>query len=170
MRHFLTIVEGQVPPPLYHGSKKEFPIGFILLPQSDGYIHAERDNDAHTMLEDLLEKYRPKGCIPRTEAVFLVSDPEEIDYAGGYADFVYLVDPEGPITRCNLTWYSELYLLCEHETLSAQEAVQQGRDWYPDWEEPEMQEYALNYWKAVPKDSSDLIEYLVPRAKIIKVV
>lgn len=153
--------------PLYHGSVTDFPIGFVLLPQNDGYINAERDNQAHEMLESIIEKYRPANCIPRREAVFMVADPDEIDYAGGYDDNVYVVEPQGAITRCNLTWYSELYVLCEHETLSAEEARAQGREWYPDWEETECREYALNYWNAVPKDGSDLYEYLA-RSAVIK--
>lgn len=168
MRKWIDLFEDSATK-LYHGSRKSFPLGFTLLPQSDGYIHAERDNPAHAMLEGLLEKYRPDDCIPRDKAVFLVDDPDMIDNAGGYSDYLYTVDPVGPVTKCNLAWYSALYLLCEHEALSAAEAKAMGREWYPEWEEPEMREHALNYWKAAPHGSDDLAEYLCTSAVITAV-
>lgn len=178
MRKWIDLVEGkqglresQVPDVLYHGSRKDFPVGFMLTPQTDGYIHATReDNSAHVMLEDALERYRPAHCVPRENAVFMCEDIEMIDYAGGYNDFVYLVEPDQPVTCCNLAWYSALYSLCEHETFSAQEARAQGHDWYPDWEEPELKVYALNYWNCAPHGDDDLFEWLSPRAVIKKII
>lgn len=168
MRKWIDLFES-VAPTFFHGSRAKFAVGFTLRPQSDGYIHAERDNPAHAMLEDKIEKYRPGHCIARAQAVFLVDDPEMIDNAGGYSDHVYTVEPTGPVTVCNLAWYSELYLLCEHETLSAEEAKSQGREWYPDWEEPEVEKYALNYWNAVPHGDDDLLEYLCASAIITSI-
>jgi hypothetical protein len=173
MRSFMTLVEGLHP--LYHGSHTLFPLGTILTPQAEGYVSRGSDDPmtdpAHHMCERLLEKYRPEGCVARNEAVFLVSDPDDIDNAGGYSDHIYEVEPSSLVTKCNLHWYSELYLLCEHETASQAEAKAQGRDWYPDWEEAEAREYADKYWTAVSSGTtSDLYEFLTPSAKVISIV
>lgn len=170
MRNFMKIVENMVPT-LYHGSRKEFPIGFTLLPQEDSYVVSDDHDEQHHMLERAMEKYRPSHCISRHKAVYLIADPEDIDNAGGYNDHVYECEPLGPVTKCNLHWYSEAYMLCEHEVLSAQEAADQGMDHYAEYgEEPELKEYCLNYWNAVPQGGNDLFEYLTPRARVLKVV
>ncbi len=170
MRSFIKIVEN-ITPTLYHGSQSEFTIGTILTPQIDGYVTNDDADEQHHTLERAMEKYRPSHCVSRYKAVFLIADPDDIDNAGGYNDFVYECEPLSTVTRCNLHWYSLAYALCEHEELSAQEAKAQGLDYYPDWEEPELKEYCLNYWNAVPHTlSDDLYEYLTTSARVIKIV
>ena len=53
---------------LYHGSKKIFPVGFVLEPQSDGYVQQEPETKS---IEAYIEKYRPKHMIARSQAVFM---------------------------------------------------------------------------------------------------
>jgi hypothetical protein len=132
----------------FHGSKNEFPIGFILTPQrKNGYVHQEKAS------ENIVEKYRPVDKISRFESVFLVDEPSLIDYAGGYDDFVYQVAPIGQLDKSDLCWYTEmfLYLVAPAEE---QEIV------------------AVNYWNGLPynKPASILWEYRARSAKIIKVL
>lgn len=169
MRYLIDLIES-VLPTLYHGSHTEFPVGMELLPQVAGYVSFEDHDEQHHMLERVMEKYRPAHCVSRYKAVFLIAEPEYIDSAGGYDDFVYEVEPNGPVTKCNLAWYTEAYSICEHEVLSQQEAKAQGLEWYPDWEEDDLIKAAKNYWNAVPKDDGDLYEYLTPSATITRIV
>ena len=170
MRDLINLVENLLPT-LYHGSRVEFAVGDTLSPQDDGYVTYSDADEQHHMLERAMEKYRPSHCVSRFKAVFLIADPEDIDNAGGYNDHVYECEPLGPVTKCNLHWYSEAYMLCEHEVLSAQEAADQGMDHYAEYgEDPELKEYCLNYWNGVPSGPSDLYEYLTPGARVVKIV
>lgn len=159
MRDFIDIVES-AGSTLYHGSRVEFDEGTILTPQADGYVTYPDAEAQHTLTERVLEDNRPQGCVSRFGAVFLIDNPELIDYAGGYTDFIYEVEPLGPVTRCNLAWYSELYSICEDAVLSESYSS----------ETPEMVEAALHYWNADPRDSSDLYEYLTDRARVIRII
>lgn len=140
----------------YHGSKEPLAIGTVLTAQDEGYVrgHSEWtdiENQAHHRCEQIIEQFRPANAPSRFDAVFLVTDPQDIDYAGGYDDHVYIVEPQGEPWKANLNWYSELYILCEHTTIDPKVA----------------REHADNYWAAVPKGGSDLYEYLVTSATIV---
>lgn len=137
----------------YHGSKKRFKDGLVLLPQSDGYLHSNDEMIVQT--ETILEQYRPTGCLRRSDSVFMVSDPAEIDSAGGYIDYVYLVKPQGKIERNNLSWYSEI-----------------GNYLWDDINDPEVKQLAENYWNGVPykNEENSLWEYRASSAQIIKLV
>jgi hypothetical protein len=133
---------------LFHGSRREFPVGFILSPQSDGYVQ-----DPETKrTEEIVERYRPTGKIARHKAVFLVDDPDLIDSAGGYTDFIYTVEPIGRVERSDLSWYSDIEI-------------------YLDTDESEQQRLAENYWSGMPYNEGDhsLFEYRVKSAKIVAV-
>ena len=131
----------------YHGSQKKFPNGFLLLPQTDGYVLYPET----TGLEAFVEKYRPSNKLARSKSVFLVDNPELCDLAGGYEDYIYLVRPQGVIEASDLSWYSQI------ET-------------YLDMEEEEKKQCALNYWNGVPFTDRRrrLVEYRTPAAKIIQ--
>lgn len=157
MRNFIDLIESaQVV--LYHGSRKKFRTGTVLIPQKTGYVSGSKmdviERDAHFRIESILEKYRPPNAIPRKDAVFMVTDPEEIDYAGGYNDNIYIVEPLGPITRCNMAWYTELYSYC----------------WDEEIDETLVAGFAQHYWSGYPKGDSDLYEFLTSKAKIISIV
>jgi hypothetical protein len=150
-------------PRLYHGSRKEFPIGFVLTPQAEGYAHGSGmdtiELEAHQYCETKLEDYRPRAAISRKNAVYMVAKPDEVDRAGGYEDFTYLVEPIGSVWRCNLYWYSMLESL-GHDIENADENY--------------VRSMAQAYWSATPNDLGephrDLIEYLVTSAKIIEII
>jgi hypothetical protein len=132
----------------YHGSLKEFPIGFVLTPQKDGYIAT---NDS---LEKLLESKRPETSLPRAESVFMVKDVDDIEAAGGYLDYVYEVEPIGNVEHNDVGFYSE-----------AQSYAWGHSDKY------EAEKMAQAYWSGnrCPHDFS-VMEYRCRQAKIVGIV
>jgi len=136
----------------YHGSQAEFPVGFILTPQPGGY--AMLDEDGIAELEAILEQYRPPEKIARRDAVYMVRDPDEIDNAGGYLDFVYTVIPIGNVEASDMGWYSELDMYCMDDT-----------------EKDEVRRLAEGYWsgKPFPRDRGSLFEYRARSAEIAAV-
>jgi len=112
---------------LYHGSRKKFPPGFKLVPQVGKGYASWHEN---IQLERFMEEWRPKGKISRFDSVFLVDDPEMCEYAGGYDDHIYLVEPQGQVDRSDLSWYSQVDLF-EPGSVSGIEC-------------------AKNYWNGVP--------------------
>ena len=134
----------------YHGSDKKFDIGFILQPQTDGYANLESEKE----IEDLFEKYKPKDKISRKNCVYLVSDINNIDMAGGGTEYIYFVDPIGQIDKSDLTWYSEVYSLYTEDT-----------------KESLLVPLIMNYWNGIqfkPKVNS-LFEYRCKSAEIISI-
>ena len=139
-------------PTLYHGSRKKFPIGMVLKPQSDGYVHSDDDNIGET--ESILDSYRPSSMLSRNQSVFMVDDPEDIDYAGGYDDYIYIVEPIGKVERNDLHWYSELSMYAG----------------YNDDMDDEFEQWASNYWNGVYSGSGGIWEYRAKAAKIVGIL
>lgn len=144
----------------FHGSQKNFDIGTILTPQKDGYVlgsdisDGDIEKDAHLSLERAIEQYRPTNAVPRAKAVFMVTHPDDIDYAGGYTDNIYEVVPLGPVSKANLHWYSELNAyLFDSENID------------PD----HVKKLALQYWNATPSKHA-LYEYMTPAARVIDII
>ena len=143
-------------PRLFHGSRKRFPKGFVLRPQSDGYISFE-EVKVH---EAVMDHFRPVHCLPRSKSVFMVADPAEIDYAGGYEDNVYEVQPQGKVEKNDMAWYSELGSYTEHFD-------EQGQI---DLNDPEIMKAATNYWNGVPykNPANSLWEYRSESAIVLR--
>jgi len=137
---------------LYHGSQAELPVGTILRPQSTGY--ATDTDEMVQQTERIVERYRPRNCIPRFQAVFMVANPDEIVSAGGYEDFIYQVEPVGKIERSDLAWYSQV-----------------GLYFWDDENDPEARQYAKAYWAGTPfkNPANSLWEYRARSAKILRV-
>jgi len=128
----------------YHGSFDEIGIGTVLTARAGGYAgSADRD------LEGLFERLRPEGCIPRHEAVFLVSDPGLIDAAGGYTDFVYEVEADAAQGH-DLAWYTEAQVRLEDGDMEG------------------AADAARSYWDGAPfpDRSSSLTEFLSRSAEV----
>jgi len=147
MNWLKKLSQKNLPNKLYHGSRQKFPIGFILQPQAEGYVHEELET------EQIIEQYRPSNKISRFDSVFLVDDPSNIDYAGGYDDYIYVVEPIGQVDKSNLSWYTDVsvYLDASHE---------------------EQKEWSLNYWNGIPyeKRANSLWEYRTKAAEIIDII
>lgn len=156
MRELIQIVESSMVRPLFHGSRTRFKVGAILKPQREGYVAGSGldaiQREAHHRLEAILERYRPTDAVPRHQAVFLCDNIQDIDNAGGYLDFVYTAEPLGPVTKCNLDWYSELYGLSFDEV-----------------DEDDAARLATHYWEAAPSPNATY-EYLTTSARVIELV
>ena len=135
----------------YHGSQSEFPVGFVLTPQPGGYAMLDEEDIAE--VEAILEQYRPPEKIARRDAVYMVRDPDEIDSAGGYIDFIYTVIPVGEVEVSDMGWYSELSV------------------YYFDMPKDEKQRLAEGYWSGKPfsRDKGSLFEYRARSAEIVAV-
>src|SRR5271157_3270029 len=135
---------------LYHGSKKQFQPGDILTPRSDGYF-SDPDTRQH---EEIVERNRPEGALPRSNSVYMVADPEEIDRAGGYENYVYEVEPIGNVEKNDLEWYGQI----------------SSYEWEGD-ENPEADKMAQGYWSGLELGGNwTLYEYRAPQAKIVRLV
>jgi hypothetical protein len=137
-RRWMTLAEGGAARMLlYHGSKKAFPVGFILTPQTDGYVHGVYGDELDKLIrktERILEKYRPTTMISRLQSVFLVARVDAVEWAGGQADYIYQVEPIGAAEESCLWWYQELENLAYQPRLDRHAA----------------KTAAINYWTNAP--------------------
>lgn len=112
----------------YHGSINSLPIGLELKPNKKGYVQLNK-------LETLFEQYKPNHCLSRFESVFLCSNPEDIDYCGGFNDFIYQVNSNETPQKSDLAWYTQAqFFLEENNLLDAIVAVKNywsGKQYYP---------------------------------------
>ena len=137
---------------LYHGSRRLFGEGFILLPQPDGYVHQTDSRE----FEALVEARRPEGRLSRLSSVFLSADPGLIDGAGGYVDAIYRVEPLSPPEASDLAWYSEAW--CEFST-----EPRDGR---------RIDELLDGYWSGLPYPDPSVsnFEYRVTGASVLELL
>jgi len=137
---------------LYHGSNKRMKLGTIITSRSDGYTSMESERE----IEDLFEKYKPANKISRKNCVYMVSNPDDIDAAGGYSDYIYMVNPIGPIDKSDLSWYAEVDGLLHDKNKNIKI----------------IKSYINNYWTGVQYKTKEhsLFEYRANSAKIIEIV
>jgi hypothetical protein len=85
----------------------------------------------------------------------MVANPEEIDYAGGYEDFVHEVVPIGRVERSDMAWYSEV-----------------GTYFWDDENDSEARQAAEAYWAGIPfqTPANSLWEYRARTARIVRLV
>jgi hypothetical protein len=133
----------------YHGSMDELPVGTVLTPR-DNY----KDNWGSTDFYAALEHYRPAHMLGHAQAVFMCSDPDDVDLAGGGTDWLFTVVPLGKVEKHDLNWGSEISML-----ISDGHAIDSA----------EVKHAAENYWAGTPHTDEQVWEYLAPRAKIIAV-
>lgn len=113
----------------YHGSFTDMPIGFSLLPNPSGYTAAQEVSS----LEALFERLRPSDKISRLSCVFVCFSVDDVDACGAYSDFIYQVDPQTPVQRSDLAWYSHAQCLIEDD--ASQELIEAA---------------VFNYWQGTP--------------------
>ena len=133
----------------YHGSMEELPVGTVLTPR-DNYEADWGNTDFYAVLE----YYRPQHMLGHKQAVFMCSDPDDVDLAGGGTEWLFTVEPQGKIERHDLNWGSEISMLIG--------------DGY-EINSPEVENAAKNYWAGAPHTGEQVWEYLTPAAKIIAV-
>jgi hypothetical protein len=162
MREIIQIVEAGTSSKsgtFYHGSKKDFPVGFVLTPQADGYVHGVYGDESDQLIrkiEKILEENRPPTRISRLQSVFLVAQAGKIEHAGGQSDYIYLVEPIGAAEESCLWWYQEL------ENLAFQPRLRQSA----------AKIAAMNYWNNVPPPEGKpaTYEFRCRKAKILTIV
>lgn len=132
-----------------HGSHSELPIGTILKSRGDEY-EADWGN---TSFYHALEKYKPSKYLSHKDAVFMVDNDEDLDLAGASLDYVYQVQPMGPVYKHDINWGSEISGLID--------------DGY-SIDSLEVKNAAINYWNGIPHFNESVWEYLTTSAKIIK--
>jgi hypothetical protein len=85
----------------YHGSSQPLEIGGRLRP-GGGTCGDEA-------VEALLERTRPTGALARSQAVFMVTEPDEVDAAGGSTDHLYIVRPDREVRAYDMAWVTEAH-------------------------------------------------------------
>jgi hypothetical protein len=168
LRRWIRLLESEQQ--FFHGSKRCFKVGTILKPQRGGYAfgsgYPATEKRVRMWCENYLEAGRPSSAVPRKSAVFMVDNPALIEEVGGYSDHVYTVKPIGPVTRCNLYWYSEMEGYCFH-------LFHDGN--HPERaDEYDIRRFAKGYWTAAPNDigepSRDSFEFLAGSAEVAAIL
>ena len=90
----------------FHGSMNKLPVGTILTPRNN-----YEDNWSSTDFYSPLEKYRPSNMISHRQGVFMCDSDEDVDLAGGGTEWLFKVQPLGPVQRHDLNWGSEISML-----------------------------------------------------------
>lgn len=133
----------------YHGSMTELPKGTVLKPRDD-YENDWQNTDFYKPLE----KYRPANMLSHHASVFMTDNDEDVDLAGGGTEWLFVVEPLGPVQKHDLNWGSEISMLIS--------------DGY-DINSLEVKQAAQNYWSGKPHPNESVWEYLTPAAKIVSV-
>lgn len=133
----------------YHGSMEKLPVGTILKPQDD-YEQNWGNTDFYRILED----NRPSNMLSHKKSVFLVTDADDVDLAGGSTEYLFTVKPLGLVERHDLNWSTEISMLIS--------------DGYKK-DSDEIKTAASNYWKGIPHNNESVWEYLTSRAEILTV-
>lgn len=91
---------------LFWGSRSEFPLGETIVGRKITHHDAESK-----WVEKVFEQYRNAQYLNRNLSVFLVDspDPDLIEKAGGYADHIYQMVPQGKIERNDVQWWAQVY-------------------------------------------------------------
>ncbi len=96
-------------------------MGTILTPRNQEY---EKDWE-NTDFYSVLEHYRPMNKPAHKNSVFMVTDPDDVDLAGGGTEWLMTVKPLGPVSRHDLNWSSEISMLLSDGHRNAVQAGQQ---------------------------------------------
>lgn len=134
----------------FHGSFDPLLIGTCIRSGGAQSFVASTDEE----LEAVFEAARPAECIPRSEAVFLASDPEDIDALGGYTEHVYevILSPGEAASAHDLAWYSEAQISLEDDDMAGAAG------------------HAARYWSGerFPDAGQGILEYLVRSALVVR--
>jgi hypothetical protein len=133
----------------FHGSYDEFEKGKELSGRGEEYV----EDWIHTDFYQILERYRPAVCLAHQKAVFMVSDPDDIDLVGGATDWCSEVVPENPVSRHDVNWSTEISCLLS--------------DGHNQESKPVM-DAALHYWNGVAHKSGAVWEYIAPACTVVR--
>ena len=133
----------------YHGSYTKLKPGTILRPNPE----YEKDWN-HTDFYSILEFYRPKNKLSHKNAVFMCDNLDDIDNAGGATQFIYEIEPLGPVEKHDLNWSSEISMLAEEPEKNARK----------------IKTAAMHYWMGEPHPNEQVWEYLTTYARVVALV
>ncbi len=135
----------------YHGSMDHLEVGTVLVPDKD-----YEKNWGRNGFYKALKHYRPKHMLGHDQVVFMVTDEDDVDNAGGGTEWLFVVKPLGPVTRHDMNWCGEICLLLEEDEME-------------DEIEEKIKQAADNYWNGVAHPGESMWEYLTPKAEILSV-
>ena len=133
----------------FHGSMDPLDLGTVMKGRGPEYEKSWGGTDFYR----ILETSRPEHGLAHACAVFAVGHPDDIDLAGGGTEWVFELEPLGPVSRHDINWSSEISML-----LSDGHAA----------ESLEIAQAAKNYWAGMPHSSGPVWECLMPAARIIQ--
>jgi len=95
----------------------------------------------------------------------MCDNPDDIDNAGGGTEYLFTVQPLGPVQKHDINWGSEIEMIVsEHYGEDGDDDVSTSSEL-----ENKIKQCALNYWNGVPHPNESVWEYLTPQAKILAV-
>jgi hypothetical protein len=134
---------------LFHGSGVHLDSGTVLRPRGEAYEADWAASDFYGPLE----RWRPAGCRPHREAVFMVEDIDDLDAAGAVTDFCAEVEPSGEVSRHDMEWGSRISCLLSEGASP---------------EDDEVRDCALRYWAGEAHPDGPMWEYLAEAATVIR--
>ena len=134
----------------FHGSMEALPVGYVMKGRGEAYAADWSRTDFY----DVLERYRPADSIAHKDGVFMCSDPDDVDLAGGGTEWIFELRVDGPVTRHDLNWSSQISCL-----LSDGHGV----------DSPEVRKAAESYWAGIPHPDENVWEFLTREAVILRV-
>jgi hypothetical protein len=116
-------------------------------------------------IEQLVNNLRPKGSPDRMQCWFLVKQRHNVDYAGGYEQYVYQVQPITKISQHHFGWISQVLKIFKGKY--SQKVYKENRVL--------IHKLIANYWSGKYYNSSNdaggsTWEWLTATVKIIKQV
>lgn len=103
---------------LWHASFDRLAVGTVLTPRPE-YEMRWAACDAGRILED----NRPAGSRAHRDAVFACDDPQDCDNAGAHCEWLFGIEPSGPVERHDLSWATEIDRLVSNSWPSDDPAV-----------------------------------------------
>lgn len=154
MREWIRLCEFYSPHPFeefYHASRQPLALGTTLEYRGDSGMDQE--------VEEILERFRPSHCRSR-HAVYVVNDIRALDTVVAHYAHLYMVDPQGPLSRYDAVWLNRIW-----SGLAMQ-------DNGTEFTEEEQRKYALGYWsgQACPRENGEEIawEFLCDAAIVVE--
>lgn len=153
IRNYINLIESTTNSVLFHGSRTDIEIGTVLTGRP--IKHTDRESK---LVEAVLEHYRPKNCLPRNQSVFMVDTPDidVIEKVGGYADYIFSVQPLGNVEKNDVFWWAQIYSLAEDSKSLDELKNRAATD-------------ANNYWSGEPSRRTRW-EYRTDKAKVMQMV
>ncbi len=132
----------------FHSSDCELPVGTKLVNCVD-----YEDKWGSAGFYRGLEAHRPDHAIAHKEGVFMVECVDDVSWAGGGEEFIFIVKPKGDVTRHDMHWSTQVTSLL---------------DYGHDINSIEVREAAEKYWSGVASEQPAW-EYICRQAVVARV-